>query len=203
MADAVTGRLFEPQLTALAEPLDDGRVVVASPAVGYWRKTPALGALVLPGGALGELEILGAVHRLVAPEGARGIIAELAVPRRGRVPVGYGERLALLDPEAAGVVTTRAASAPEVEASETGLAFRASSSGRFYSRPAPSKAPFVEVGQQIERGHTVCLLEVMKTYSRLVYGGDGLPERARVVAIRPSDGDDLGEGDVILELEPA
>jgi acetyl-CoA carboxylase biotin carboxyl carrier protein len=202
MADAVTGRILERRLTALVEPSADGRLAVAAPAVGYWRRAPALGALVLPGGELGELEILGVVHRLVAPEGARGVITELSVPRRGRTPVAYGEPIALLDPEAAGEAAA-AEAAPAAAAGATGLAFRAVSSGRFYGRPAPSKAPFVEIGQEIERGHTVCLLEVMKTYSRLVYGGEGLPERARVVAIRPSDGDDLAAGDVILELEPA
>ncbi len=202
MADAITGRLLEKRLAALVERLDDGRVAVAAPAVGYWRRAPAPGALVLPGGELGELEILGVVHRLVAPEGARGVITELPVPRRGRGPVSWGQRLAVLDPEAAGEAAAEDASTA-VEASATGLAFRASSSGRFYSRPAPSKPAFVEIGQEIERGHTVCLIEVMKTYSRLVYGGDGLPDRARVVAIRPSDGDDLAAGDVILDLEPA
>ena len=42
------------------------------------------------------------------------------------------------------------------------------------------------------------MLEVMKTYSRVRYDGP----RARVVAIRPVDEDDLEEDDVILELEP-
>jgi acetyl-CoA carboxylase biotin carboxyl carrier protein len=200
MADAVTGRMFEKRLAARVEAVGEGKLAVAAPAVGYWRRAPAIGALVLPGGELGELEILGVVHRLVAPEGARGVITELAVPRRGRAPVTYGQTIAILDPEAAGDVG-RAEAAPEAAAGGTGLAFRAGSSGRFYGRPTPSKPPFVEVGQVIERGHTVCLLEVMKTYSRLVYGGDGLPERARVVAVRPHDGDDLSAGDVILELE--
>ena len=203
MADAVTGRVHERRLVAGVEPADSGWLGVTSPAVGYWRRAPALGALVVPGGDLGELEILGAVHRLIAPAGARGLVIKLAQPRLGRAPVGYGERLALLDPEAAATggaqIATTAAQASQV--SETGLAFRSSSSGRFYCRPAPGKPPFVEVGQEIARGHTICLLEVMKTYSRLVYGGDELPERARVVAIRPDDGADLAAGDIILELE--
>jgi acetyl-CoA carboxylase biotin carboxyl carrier protein len=49
----------------------------------------------------------------------------------------------------------------------------------------------------------VALLEVMKTFNRVQYGGSGLPERARVLRVVPSDGDDLAAGDAILELEDA
>jgi len=85
----------------------------------------------------------------------------------------------------------------------TGLAVRAPSSGRYWARPAPDKPPFVSVGDLVTAGQTVCLLEVMKTFHRVSYGGPGLPERARVTAIRPQDGDDLDADQVILELAPA
>jgi len=88
-------------------------------------------------------------------------------------------------------------------ADSAGPAVRAPSSGRFWARPRPDDDPFVEVGQIIETGHSLCLLEVMKTFHRVTYGGPGLPGRARVTAIRPADGDDLAAGDVIIELEPA
>jgi acetyl-CoA carboxylase carboxyltransferase component len=83
------------------------------------------------------------------------------------------------------------------------LAIRAPSSGRFWARPSPEKQSFVSVGDVVTAGQTVCLLEVMKTFHRVAYAGDGLPERARVLAIRPADGDDLAAGDVLIELEPA
>jgi acetyl-CoA carboxylase biotin carboxyl carrier protein len=59
----------------------------------------------------------------------------------------------------------------------------------------------VKAGETIERGRAVGLLEVMKTFSRVQYGGNDLPERARVRAVLPKDGDDVNAGDVILELE--
>jgi acetyl-CoA carboxylase biotin carboxyl carrier protein len=59
------------------------------------------------------------------------------------------------------------------------------------------------VGDVVTRGQTVALLEVMKTFNRLTYGGDHLPERARVVAVHPRDEDDLDEDDAIFDLEPA
>jgi len=55
----------------------------------------------------------------------------------------------------------------------------------------------------VTAGQTVCLLEVMKTFHRVTYAGADLSERARVLAIRPADGDDLAAGDILIELEPA
>jgi acetyl-CoA carboxylase biotin carboxyl carrier protein len=107
-----------------------------------------------------------------------------------------------LDPEAAGVGTALSGG-EDLGLSAGALAFKAPSSGRFYARPSPDKPPFVTEGAVIEQGHTVAILEVMKTFNRIAYGGAGLPERAKVVRVVPADGDDLGRGDVILELEPA
>ncbi len=49
---------------------------------------------------------------------------------------------------------------------------------------------------------TVAIIEVMKTFNRVSFGGPGLPERVRVRAIVPRDGDDVEAGDVLLELDP-
>jgi biotin carboxyl carrier protein len=82
-----------------------------------------------------------------------------------------------------------------------GLVFRAPLAGRVYFRPSPDKPRFVEAGGVITRGTTVCMLEVMKSYSRIGYGGESLPERARVISILIADGADVELGTPILELE--
>ena len=73
-------------------------------------------------------------------------------------------------------------------------------SGRFYSRPSPTEAPFVVEGDAVHHGQTIGLLEVMKTFNRLVYQGESLPTKAIVEKIVPSDGDDVIRGDAILLL---
>jgi acetyl-CoA carboxylase carboxyltransferase component len=83
-----------------------------------------------------------------------------------------------------------------------GLVFRAPLTGRLYFRPSPGEAPFVQVGDVIARGTTVCLLEAMKSFNRVQYGGDGLPDRARVVRFPVEDGADVDQDAPILELEP-
>ena len=177
---------------------DGDRLRVRSPGVGVWRGHPAAGQVVVAGQTIGGLEVLGRVHPLELPPGAAGRIVELAGGGLAEVDVDFGAELMVLDPEGALGV---AAEAAERATEPTGLVFVAPSSGRFYSRPAPDKPPFVSAGDRVSAGHTVCMLEVMKTFSRIAYGGPGLPDPARVVRVVPADEDDLEAGDVILELE--
>lgn len=198
------GREHEPEMTALAAP-EGARVEVRAPAVGLWREAPAPGTLVRPGDAIGRLEVLGVLHRLLAPAAGHGIVvspASSAAPGddRARRPVEYGQLLLVLDPEAAAGVAAEDAAAAAGPATAEGPVFRAPTSGRFYSRPGPDRPPFVQPGDEIAVGQTVCLLEVMKTFHRVTYGGKGLPERARVQAVVPAEEADLGAGDVILVL---
>ena len=67
--------------------------------------------------------------------------------------------------------------------------------------PGPGKPPLIEVGTQVQQGQAVGLIEVMKTFSRLHYGGEGLPSPARVKAILVKDEEDVAAGDALFELE--
>lgn len=199
-------RLFESTLQAVVRRDDDGRFVVTAPTVGLWRLAPEPGTLLQPGMAMGQLEVLGKLHRLEVPEGAHGMVVGYEPPiDRARLPVAFGQTLLVLDPAAVAGAAASAGAEVAGGASTAGaeLVFRSPSSGRFYSRPGPDKPPFVSVGDVVHAGQTVALLEVMKTFNRIQYGGSGLPERARVVRIVPADDADLASGDAILELEAA
>jgi acetyl-CoA carboxylase biotin carboxyl carrier protein len=193
------GRAFRRILVAKSVRLENGHVEIRSPAVGLWRHRPAPGALVMPGTHLGEIEVLGVLHELHADECCHGlVISESPTGRLARVPVDHGQVLVVLDPSASAVINAEAEA--EAGPDSYGLVFRAPSSGRFYSRPAPDKPPFVKEGQTLEEGSTVCLLEIMKTFHRIGYGGPDLPQQARVTRIVPEDGADVEIGDPILEL---
>jgi acetyl-CoA carboxylase biotin carboxyl carrier protein len=196
------GRIFRRLLVAASVRRQDGRVEQRSPAVGLWRNAPPPGTLVVPGATLGQLEILGVLHELVAGDTAHGIVLGEAAPSKvARVSVEHGQLLLVLDPSAGAVLEVEREA--EALAPDGGLAFRSPSSGRFYRRPSPDKPAFVEVGATVEEGQTVCLLEIMKTFHRIAYGGTGLPKRAKVVAIVHDDGADVETGDVLLRLEGA
>jgi acetyl-CoA carboxylase biotin carboxyl carrier protein len=189
------GRTHRPELTAsIGSDLD-----VRSPAVGLWRGGPSPGTLVRPGDEIGELEILGVLHRLIAPAQAMGAVVDEGRPRRAPMAVDFGAVLFRVDPAA---VTGSMASHEQHASSTAGaLVFRSPLSGRFYARPAPGKPTFVSAGDEVATGQTIGLLEVMKTFNRLIYGGEGLPARAKIKAVLPGDESDVEQGDPILELE--
>jgi len=206
MSDFSTGsRVARPELTAKATTRADGATVLASPAVGLWRGAPEVGSVVVPGQRLGEVETLGVITLLRAPVSAMGrvITAHGADGGLARRVVQYGDALLVLDPSSAASAITATQKTSAGARTESGaLVFRTPSSGRYYGKPGPGKAPFVHVGDVIVTGQAVALLEVMKTFNRLQYGGEGLPARARVTAIVPADESDLAPGDVLFELEP-
>jgi acetyl-CoA carboxylase biotin carboxyl carrier protein len=192
-------RLFAPELVALVARTADGHVHVQAPAPGLYRGAPERGELVRPGMIIGELEQLGVLHRVRAPEQAQGVV--IASPSsRARTPVARGVLLLALDPEAL-VGAAGQASTTETATDSGALVFRAPSAGRFFVRPAPDKPAFVEVGQLVTRGQTLGLIEVMKTFTRVHYDDPRLPERARVTAIAVRDQDEIEAGTVLLQLE--
>ncbi len=190
-------RLHAPAVEALARK-DGERWIVTSPAPGWFLPAP-WGTVVTRGHEVGALEILGRRLRVLAPDvaGVIGNSADHGAPRM----VAFGDPLVVLESAAsiAGIASATASSDPA--ASATGLVFRAPTSGRFYGRPSPDKAPFVTVGAELTLGTTICLLEVMKTFNRVTYGGHGLPERAKVRELLVTEGADVTAGEPLLTLE--
>jgi len=98
------------------------------------------------------------------------------------------------------------AKAPSTDATTASgaLVFRAPQTGRFWLRTAPAEPALVAVGQVIEPGAALGLIEVMKTFTILQYAATAqLPARARVVRILARDGAEVAERDALIELEPA
>ena len=48
--------------------------------------------------------------------------------------------------------------------------------GVFYSAPSPDARPFVEVGDQVKKGDTLCIIEAMKLMNEVVAENDGVIE---------------------------
>lgn len=202
---ALDARLSPPVLRARLAPGPDGRQRLLAPAVGLYRGAPEPGALVVPDQAIGAIEVLGVVHHLLAPAGASGLVLpeDTPGPARARRPVGFDDLLLTLDPSATPAELTTAQAGPAAGATVEGaVVLRAPTSGRFYARPGPGKPAFVTEGATLERGQTVGLIEVMKTFSRVLYSGDDLPPRGRVVRICQTDESDVAQGDALLEVEP-
>ena len=50
---------------------------------------------------------------------------------------------------------------------------KAPSQGLFFAQPEPGAPPYVSVGATVKTGDTVCLIEIMKTYSAITSPVDG------------------------------
>ncbi|RJP01987.1 acetyl-CoA carboxylase biotin carboxyl carrier protein [Exiguobacterium sp. RIT452] len=69
--------------------------------------------------------------------------------------------------------------------------------GTFYSRPNPDKPSFVKVGDQIEVGQVICVLEAMKLFNNLNSEVAGT-----VVEILVADGDLVEFGQPLFRIRP-
>lgn len=68
--------------------------------------------------------------------------------------------------------------------------------GIFYSAPAPEEPPFIEVGQQVEKGETLFIIEAMKTMNEIVAPCDGTVSR-----ILAQNGDMVEYKQVLVVIE--
>jgi acetyl-CoA carboxylase biotin carboxyl carrier protein len=96
------------------------------------------------------------------------------------------------EPAAAAVPTSRPA-APD----PTDHVLAAPLSGVFYLRASPQAAPFVAVGQRIEAGDAVGLIEAMKMFNPIVSDVAGT-----VLAILVEAGQEVAAGDPLVRLQP-
>ena len=69
--------------------------------------------------------------------------------------------------------------------------------GVFYRAPSPGAPPFVEVGDVVAAGQTLCMLEAMKLFNELKADADG-----RVRAIHVDNAQPVEYGTLLFELEP-
>lgn len=180
------------------------RVLLRAPEVGLFAGALPPGSIVVPGQAAGTIETLGRVRALLVPPEVGGRIVS-DPPALARSPVGFGDVLyALTAIEAAGSSAgSRSESSPDAPSGRA-LCLRAPHAGRFYHRPAPGDASFVQPGATVEDGQPVGMIEVMKTFSHVPYLASALlPRRAKVLRLLAADGADVKAGDPLLEVEPA
>jgi acetyl-CoA carboxylase biotin carboxyl carrier protein len=64
-------------------------------------------------------------------------------------------------------VAPAAAPPAETEQAQEGQLVKAPMVGTFYRSPSPDAKPFVEVGQTVKKGDTVCIVEAMKLMNEI------------------------------------
>lgn len=80
---------------------------------------------------------------------------------------------AALQPQTVITAAGAAAPAPEAPAAEK-KTINSPMVGTFYRSPSPGAKPFVEVGQKVAAGDTVCIIEAMKLLNEIEAETDGV-----------------------------
>lgn len=95
-----------------------------------------------------------------------------------------------------GAVAPAAAPAAEKVAEATGNIITSPIIGTFYSSPAPEKPAFVKVGDNINIGDVVCIIESMKLMNEINSEFSG-----RVAEIYVNNGDPVEYGQKLMRIE--
>jgi acetyl-CoA carboxylase biotin carboxyl carrier protein len=90
------------------------------------------------------------------------------------------------------------ASAPPTPAADDLHVIKSPIVGTFYAAPNPETAPFVKVGDMVEAGQTVCIIEAMKLMNEIEADISG-----EVVRILVENGQPVEYGESLFALRPA
>ena len=107
-----------------------------------------------------------------------------------RAPLDLGEEALLAVPE-------DAEASPAAASSNGLIRVEAPMVGTFYRAPQPGAPPFVEEGQPVGAGQTLCILEAMKLMNEVKADVDGI-----VRSIHVENAEPVEFGQLLFELEP-
>lgn len=140
-----------------------------------------------------ELKLEGDDFRL---EVRRNLPLPPAVVLPSAAPVVAGAPVAVASVPA---TSPSASTAPPAAAAARGelLEITAPMVGTFYRAPAPGEPNFIEVGQRISIGQTVCILEAMKLMNELETEHSG-----EIVEILVDNGTPVEFGQVLIRVKP-
>jgi acetyl-CoA carboxylase biotin carboxyl carrier protein len=125
------------------------------------RKLKKLIDLVQESG-IAELEITEGEEKVKIVKG--GAVTMLAAPAPVMAPAAAESRAAPAAAPAAGA---------EPEAGQEGHVVKAPMVGTFYRSPSPDAKVFVEVGQAVKEGDTICIIEAMKLMNEIEADASG------------------------------
>ena len=97
------------------------------------------------------------------------------------------------------VAAPAASAMPAAEAvavEETGVRITSPIVGTFYRAPAPDAAPYVEVGQIVEKGQTLCIVEAMKLMNEIE-----AEYRCKIVKISRENAEPVEYNDTLFIVE--
>ena len=89
-----------------------------------------------------------------------------------------------------------AMAAPAAAPADTGKSIKSPIVGTFYSASSPTKPPFVKVGDKVNEGDTVCIVESMKVMNEIQADISGT---VKSIAVKDGEAVEFGQPLIIIE----
>jgi len=115
------------------------------------------------------------------------------MPVAAPAPVAFAPSVPAAAPGSADVPIAAPAAA---EADEEGYAVTAPMVGTFYSAPSPGSPPFVQVGDRVNEGDTLCIVEAMKMMNQIESEVSGV-----IKSIRVQNGEPVEYGQTLFVID--
>ena len=138
-----------------------------------------------------EFEMDNSDEKIVIRRGPKTEYISVAAP----APV-FAAPAAVAAPAAAPSATAPAAAAAAPAAAESGETINSPIVGTFYRAPSPEAAVYVEVGQVIEKGQVLCIVEAMKLMNEIEADC-----RCKIVKICKENAQPVEFGDPLFVIE--
>jgi acetyl-CoA carboxylase biotin carboxyl carrier protein len=134
------------------------------------------------------------IAELEVTEGEEKVRICRALPAAPAAPPQVVHTVAAPAPQA-GAVPAAAGAPAEHDAPAEGHVIRSPMVGTFYRSSAPGAKPFVEIGQAVKAGETLCIIEAMKLLNEIEADRDGV-----VKAVLVENGQPVEYGEPLILL---
>ena len=138
---------------------------------------------------IAEIEIIEGEESVRISRYAQGVPAAPVAP----APVAI---TAAPPPAAAPAIVDAPAAAPAEEPEEEGFLVAAPMVGTFYAAASPGAAPYVQVGDRVNEGDTLCIIEAMKMMNQIEADTSGV-----VKSIRVQNGEPVEYGQTLIVID--
>ena len=117
-------------------------------------------------------------------------------PAAPAAPITYAAPVASPQAPAAAPATAPAPAAAPAEEVEDGYEVTAPMVGTYYAASSPGAAPFVQVGDRVNEGDTLCIIEAMKMMNQIEADVSGT-----IKSIRIQNGEPVEFGQVLFVID--
>ncbi len=138
---------------------------------------------------IAEIEITEGEESVRISRYAQGAPVTVSAPAPAPAPVAAA-------PAAAAPAPAAEAAAPAAAPEEDGYEVTAPMVGSFYSASSPGAAPYVQVGDKVNEGDTLCIIEAMKMMNQIEADVSGT-----IKSIRVQNGEPVEYGQVLFVID--